>query len=239
MGNTPTIKAITLDLDDTLWPIWPAIRRAEKHLHEWLKENAPATAAATSVDQLRVVRERIEKQYPEHKHDLSFYRREAIRESLRENGDDENLADEGFKFFFSHRQNVELFNGSYAALEHLSKHFPIVAITNGNADLKLIGLEPFFQSTIRAQFFGVGKPDPRIFLEAARILDIEDHQQILHIGDDFELDVKGAYQVGFQTAWVKHPSLNISDVDPQSQKMANFIADDLIALCKQLKLPLP
>ena len=30
------IKAISIDLDDTLWPIWPVIERAEKALHDWL-----------------------------------------------------------------------------------------------------------------------------------------------------------------------------------------------------------
>ena len=39
------IKAITLDLDDTLWPIWPTIERAEKSLDDWLGINAPMTAA--------------------------------------------------------------------------------------------------------------------------------------------------------------------------------------------------
>ena len=36
MLNLTKIKAITLDLDDTLWPIWPAIERAEAALSEWL-----------------------------------------------------------------------------------------------------------------------------------------------------------------------------------------------------------
>ena len=39
-------RALTLDLDDTLWPVWPAIERAEAVLHDWLKAHAPATAAA-------------------------------------------------------------------------------------------------------------------------------------------------------------------------------------------------
>ena len=40
------LKAITLDLDDTLWPSGPALAAAEEHLHVWLEENAPAVAAA-------------------------------------------------------------------------------------------------------------------------------------------------------------------------------------------------
>ena len=38
------IKAISLDLDDSLWPIWPVITRAELALQEWLRPQAPATA---------------------------------------------------------------------------------------------------------------------------------------------------------------------------------------------------
>mgnify|MGYP003353772201 CR=1 FL=1 len=33
-------RALTLDLDDTLWPVWPAIERAEAVLHDWLKAHA-------------------------------------------------------------------------------------------------------------------------------------------------------------------------------------------------------
>ena len=34
------IKAISLDLDDTLWPVWPTIGRAEETLAQWLAEKA-------------------------------------------------------------------------------------------------------------------------------------------------------------------------------------------------------
>ena len=48
------IKAITLDLDDTLWPIWPTIDRAEVLLQEWLARHAPATAELFVDPQVRV-----------------------------------------------------------------------------------------------------------------------------------------------------------------------------------------
>ena len=38
------IRAITLDLDDTLWPIWPTIARADQAMRDWLAERAPAAA---------------------------------------------------------------------------------------------------------------------------------------------------------------------------------------------------
>ena len=36
------VRAITLDLDDTLWPIWPTIARAERALQDWLRARAGA-----------------------------------------------------------------------------------------------------------------------------------------------------------------------------------------------------
>ena len=44
MLDLSKIKAITLDLDDTLWPIWPVIERAETALSDWLTSRAPRAA---------------------------------------------------------------------------------------------------------------------------------------------------------------------------------------------------
>ena len=55
------IRAITLDLDDTLWPIWPTIARAEAVLLDWLAEHAPATRALhASTAALRALRDRVQ-----------------------------------------------------------------------------------------------------------------------------------------------------------------------------------
>ena len=44
MLDLSKIKAIGLDLDDTLWPIWPTIARAEAQLTQWLSDCAPGAA---------------------------------------------------------------------------------------------------------------------------------------------------------------------------------------------------
>ena len=43
------IKAISLDLDDTLWPVWPTIGRAEEALAAWLAHKAPQTVALCAI----------------------------------------------------------------------------------------------------------------------------------------------------------------------------------------------
>jgi putative hydrolase of the HAD superfamily len=201
MLKLETIRAISLDLDDTLWPIWPTIDRAEKVLHEWLVIHAPATAALyASPEALREIRVLVGHQRPDLKHDLSALRRESIRLALTRAGDDPRLAEPAFDVFFDERQNVTLFPDARPALAFLAARYPLVSLSNGNADLARVGLAPFFVGGVAALSFGVAKPDPRIFHAAAEVAGVQPHE-VLHVGDDVLLDVLGARNAGMQTAW--------------------------------------
>jgi putative hydrolase of the HAD superfamily len=196
------IKAITFDLDDTLWPVWPAIERAEKALLDWLAANAAQTAELfANAAALREIRGEITTSRPDLKHDLSAMRLEAIRLSLYRAGDDPALAEAAFDAFFQARQQVTLFEDALPALEFLAARYPLVSISNGNADLQRIGLARFFRASIHAREFGVGKPDPRIFHAAAGAVDLTP-EDALHIGDDATLDALGALNAGMQAAWL-------------------------------------
>lgn len=202
MLDITRIKAISLDLDDTLWPIWPAIERAEKVLHEWLVENTPMAAALfSSPSALREVREHMAASRPDLRNDLSSLRRESIRLALYRAGENPLLADSAFDVFFAERQRVTLFDDAKPSLEFLSARFPLVSISNGNADLERVGLASFFRATISAREFGVGKPDPRIFHAAAGAVDLTP-ENVLHVGDDATLDALGALNAGMQAAWI-------------------------------------
>jgi len=202
MLDITRIKAISLDLDDTLWPVLPTIERAEKLLHQWLVEHAPMAAALfSSPEALREIRDSMRANKPELKHDLSAIRRESIRLALYRAGEDPLLADEAFEVFFAERQRVTLFQDARPALEFLSARFPLVSISNGNADLQRVGVAGFFRASISAREFGVGKPDPRIFHAAAGAVEVA-VEQVVHVGDDTTLDMLGALNAGMQAAWV-------------------------------------
>lgn len=202
------IKAISLDLDDTLWPIWPTIERAEKVLHGWLGANAPMAAALfSSPAALREIREHMGTTRPDLKHDMSALRRESIRLALYRAGENPLMADEAFEVFFAERQRVELYEDALPALQFLSRRWPLVSISNGNADVHRVGLGAFFGASLSAREFGVGKPDPRIFHAAAGAADVQPHE-VLHIGDDATLDAQGAVNAGMQAVWLNrggHP----------------------------------
>lgn len=200
------IAALTLDLDDTLWPVWPAIERAEARLTDWLAEHAPATAAAHDPATLRALRNAVALERPEWKYDLSRIRRESIRRALDAHGDDPALAEPAFEVFFAERQRVEVFADVIPALDRLAARWPIVALSNGNADVVRVGLGRYFQGAISAQAFGVGKPEAAIFHAACKLAGAAPCA-VLHVGDDGELDVDGALCAGLQSAWIDRPDV--------------------------------
>ena len=196
------VRAISLDLDDTLWPVWPTIERAEKALLGWLGEHAPKTAALyCSPAALREIRDSMKAQRPDLLHDLSALRRESIRLALTRAGDAPELAEAAFEVFFALRQQVDFYDDALAALAYLKRRYPLVALSNGNADLQQIGIAQHFRAALSAREFGVGKPDPRFFHAAASAAQVLPWE-VLHIGDDATLDARGALDAGLQAVWI-------------------------------------
>ena len=230
MLDPSQIRAITLDLDDTLWPIWPTIHRAEEVLLLWLKERAAKTAHLFDTPKaLRAIRERVEQERPDLRHDLSAMRRESIRLALRQAGDDEDLATPAFDLFFAERQRVQLFDDALPALEFLARRWPVVAVTNGNADIHHIGIGRFFRDSFNVMRTGFAKPDARIFHLAAAAVDVPP-SAVLHVGDDAKLDAVAARDAGMHAVW-----LNRSGLDwPIEKEHPPTTVASLQALCDML-----
>ena len=196
------IRAITIDLDDTLWPVWPTIAQANDELLAWLQQNAPRTAAlARNPEAQKTARRAVLAAHPNELHDMSLLRRESIRHLLNAAGDDTMLAGPAFDVFYDARQRVQLYDDALPTLSWLKARYPVVALSNGNADVERVGLGRYFDASVNAELVGVAKPDVRIFEAAARAAGVAPHE-VLHIGDDAQLDVVGAHGAGMQTAWL-------------------------------------
>lgn len=222
-------RAITLDLDDTLWPIAPVIERAERVLHDWLLTHAPAAAERFPVAQMRALRDRIAEAHPHLAHDYSAQRMLSLRHALGESGHDPEQAEQAYAVFFAARNEVELYPEVSAALERIAGRVPIAALTNGNADLARTPLAGRFRFQLGAREHGAAKPAASIFLEACVRLDCEP-QQVLHVGDDPHLDVLGARQAGLRACW-----LNRHDAHwPLAEAEGQLQVRDLTALADWL-----
>jgi putative hydrolase of the HAD superfamily len=194
-------QVISLDLDDTLWPVAPVLAAAEAALLEWLKERYPRTVRGHSIHTMRALRAKIAAQFPAQSHDLTFLRRRALALQFKGAGYAESACEEALEVFLAHRNRVEFFDDVRPALERLRTRYRLFALSNGNADLERCGLGEFFDGHVSAIAAGAAKPDARIFAALREAAGVR-AEEILHVGDDPITDVVGARQAGMQTVWL-------------------------------------
>lgn len=195
------VMAICLDLDDTLWAVAPVIERAERVLLEWLDLHCPRVTAIHDLASMRSLRARVAGEFPGMRHDFTFLRREALLRHAREAGYPESDADRAFEVFYSARNQVEPFADVVPALERLRRRFRLLSLSNGNADLGVIGLAQFFEHSITAREAGTAKPDRRIFESLLDRAGLEPGE-VAYVGDDPHADVEGARSAGLHAVWM-------------------------------------
>lgn len=195
------VRAISFDLDDTLWPIWPVIERAEAALHDYLAQHCPRTATAWPVPRLRELREQVAREHPELAHDFTAQRLICLERALAGSGDDPAHARPAFEALYVERNRIEFYGDALPALDALGARYRLAALTNGNADLQRIGIAGRFAVRVAAREMGMAKPERGIFEHTARALGLSTGE-VLHVGDDPRLDVEGAARAGMRTCWV-------------------------------------
>jgi len=204
--NTP--RAITFDLDDTLWPFAPISAHIEDALDGFFREHSPCTAQMYPPERMRALRAEVWAGHPHLQHDVETLRQLTIMQALRNSGGDMWLLEAASEVFHAARNQVTLYPDSLDALTRLSARVPLAAITNGNANLERIGLRHLFAFSISACDYGRAKPDPGIFHAACERLDCAPGE-VLHVGDDIKADILGASRAGLRSCWLKradHPS---------------------------------
>ena len=195
------IRAVILDLDDTLWPIAPVINRAERALEDWVKVHAPAVAAQWDVNTLRLLRASLVAENPTLRNDVMGLRRGTIAAAFAEAGASADQAIEAFEFFHAERQKVEFYPDAIPALERLAGRYRLAVISNGFADVRAIGIGDHFEVVVSAHEVGMPKPDPRIFAACAARLDLAP-AAMLYAGDDPGNDIVAPLAAGMQAAWI-------------------------------------
>ncbi|ELP9501348.1 5-amino-6-(5-phospho-D-ribitylamino)uracil phosphatase YigB [Vibrio alginolyticus] len=205
------IKAMTFDLDDTLYDNYPVIVRMERELLSWLKHHHPAVAHMNKADWF-ALKQRVVQQQPELKSDVTLWRLVQLQQAFSQVGYDEDAAHAAAKaavdVALDWRNRFEVPLQSLDVLEELAQHIPLVAITNGNVDLDRIGLTPYFQQVLKAGPDGLAKPATDMFTKAKRFLDTP-AENILHVGDHLTTDVHGAKLAGFAACWFNDMNKNV------------------------------
>ena len=144
-----SIKYISFDLDDTFWDVMPTIYRAEDKTKEWIKDNFPGVSKVMDKDTVIDLRNKILKEDPSLLVKISELRTRIFYETAVMAGYSEveshEMSQKAFQIFINARNDVKLFDGVRETLESLSNKYSLGVITNGNADLKKIGIDHFFK----------------------------------------------------------------------------------------------
>jgi len=195
------ILAISLDLDDTLWPVEPAILQAERCLDEWLREHHPHVATKWPIVAMRELRDTISRERVDLAHDFTAQRLLTLERAFAACGVGNEHVDAAFDIYYAARNRVDFYADTLPALATLSARLPLISVSNGNADLARMGLRHYFRDCISARDLGVAKPAAAIFHAACERLGVPG-ECVLHVGDDPLLDVAAARGAGLRSAWL-------------------------------------
>lgn len=209
------IAAITFDLDDTLYDNRDVIRRTEAESVRFLQAFHPALSRMDAVDFQRL-RAELRAQEPDIYHDVTEWRRRAVEQAMRNVGispaDAQRGAQQAMENFAHWRSQIVPTPETHAVLQALSERWPLVAITNGNADPTRFGLDRYFRFILRAGPDGRAKPFSDMYHLTAEKLKVAPGQ-ILHVGDDLTTDVAGAVKSGLQACWINLHDGNLMHIE--------------------------
>ena len=119
----------------------------------------------------------------------------------------------------------------------------LIIITNGSHEtqskrLENSGLLNIIDTFFTSESVGFPKPHPKIFLDSKNFLESIDcpTNDLWVVGDSFEADIKGAFDVGFNTCWItndKNNSPNDFEKEYPSLIANNFL--DFVEFYRKIK----
>ena len=213
------IKAISFDLDDTLYNNLPIMLAIEPKMQDYFsaKFTTLSPEVNTAFDRYfwAPYRHQALATFKNIGHDVAKLRFETYRLGfLAHNVNAQQAVVEahaGLAYFVKLRSDFRVPAISHSLLSQLCRRFPLVAISNGNVDTSVLGIDHYFQHIYHAGFpqsetdsceqLLKQKPAIDMFTLALNDLAILP-EQLLHVGDCGFADVHGALNAGCQTAWL-------------------------------------
>lgn len=210
------LKAITFDLDDTLWDNHGVMARTEEGHYRWLLEALNAWRVTRQEPVLGVSheeggqdylqrRQQLAREVPARRGDFTWLRLRALESQLEAEGLPRSAALMWAAAAMNefHRLRVQVTPHPEAAglLAALAERYQLAAITNGNIHLNRQPLAAYFPIAIAAGELLAPKPDPLPFLTALSRLQVAP-ECAMHVGDSWQEDVLPAQQLGMHAVWV-------------------------------------
>ncbi|GLX78421.1 haloacid dehalogenase [Thalassotalea insulae] len=218
-------KAISFDLDDTLYHNYPVMMATDAKMIAYFRRLLPRVTFDCDYRFWFQYRQQALVNLPKLKHDVGALRFESYLLGLSALGfsadDAKKMAQQALDYFIVQRSDFTVPDEVHHLLTQLQRHWPLIAISNGNVDTQSIGIHHYFSAIYHAGNGLKQKPASDMFQQACQQFNLLP-EHLLHVGDCGANDVIGAIRHGCQTAWVSTydvgkplrvlPTLALSDV---------------------------
>ena len=121
-----------------------------------------------SRDEIVEQRKVIALEFPQQGHDYTFLRRTVLGRIGAAANYDEQFVDKAMEVFDEVRNDVVVFPEVRPALEALCNDYKLIAVTNGNSNLQVIGIDDLFHDVVSASAAGVARTCSRGFAAETR-----------------------------------------------------------------------
>lgn len=223
LSQTKKVKAykhIFIDLDRTLWDFEA---NARDTLHDIYRHHKLGESGVKSfsdfLNTYRNVNHHLWELYRKGKIEKSFLSVERFRKTLETLGLEEGLANEmSAQYLDWSPLKKKLFPGVLETLDYLSKKYQLHILTNGFNEVQFrkvenSGFTPFFKTIVTSDDAGCKKPNKAFFEYAFNKTSAQAENAIM-IGDDAEVDIKGAQHSGIDQVYVNYDSYESNGLNP-------------------------
>lgn len=230
-------KVLSFDLDNTIYDCETVLRKAEawfaKYLYERYQLGNPKYA---EYDFWAHIKNQCFEKNRSLANDVTALRAYSLIEAFKLLG--KNIdKQEAFALvaeFVKVRSKGYVSDKMVKYLRTLKQHYEVCAISNGNVDTKVLGVDDIFNVDFRPQLDSYNcKPHADLFYQCAQHYKVK-NIEILHIGDDPYTDVMGAIYAGCQCAWVYRGYTGISPDERHLKAVPTISVSDVYELSSWL-----
>lgn len=190
---------ILFDADGTLFDYDAAERQALSRT--WIELELDARPSLLA--DFRAIQAELWPQYAAGETSQEFLRVERFRRLL-EGADPEAISE---RYLENLAESAHLLEGAKELLHALHGEFGMALVTNGIADvqnsrLDRSGLRPLFDAVVISAEIGHAKPNAPFFDEVFARIGQPRREEVLMVGDNLQVDIKGGSDYGTGTCWI-------------------------------------
>ncbi|NBE50861.1 HAD family hydrolase [Streptomyces boluensis] len=201
------IKAVLWDIDDTIFDYGTADTLG---MRAHLEAEGILSRYGTATDALahwKTTTQRHWDRFSAGEVDFVTQRNDRVRDFLDDPALSDNASDAWFRRYIGHYEAAwALFPDTVPTLDALADGYRHAVLSNAHADqqerkLRALGVRDRFEALLCAVQLGVAKPAPEAFHAACATLAL-DPAEVAYVGDQPEIDARGAHDAGLLGIWL-------------------------------------